>query len=142
MVQRQILDNNCCFFTNDGSFIYISFTQSNFHAIADYLSIIWWAIILGFLVGGIIDYYVPRSYITKFLSARKKRTIIYSVIFGFLASACSHGILAISMELRRKGASVPSVISFLLASPWANLPITICYLGSLVQRPFYSLYVQ
>lgn len=100
-----------------------------FHAIADYLSIIWWAIILGFLVGGIIDYYVPRSYITKFLSARKKRTIIYSVIFGFLASACSHGILAISMELRRKGVSVPSVISFLLASPWANLPITILLFG-------------
>lgn len=48
---------------------------------------------------------------------------------GVLASACSHGILPISMELYRKGASTPAVISFLLASPWSNLPITILLLG-------------
>ena len=44
-------------------------------------------------------------------------------------SACSHGILAISMELYKKGASTSSVIAFLLASPWANLPITILLFG-------------
>jgi uncharacterized membrane protein YraQ (UPF0718 family) len=40
-------------------------------------------------------------------------------------SACSHGILALSIELHKKGASNPSVVTFLLASPWANLPITL-----------------
>jgi uncharacterized membrane protein YraQ (UPF0718 family) len=40
-------------------------------------------------------------------------------------SACSHGILALSMQLHKKGASNPAVVSFLLASPWANMPITI-----------------
>ena len=40
-------------------------------------------------------------------------------------SACSHGILAISMELYKKGASIPAVVAFLLASPWANFTITI-----------------
>ena len=44
-------------------------------------------------------------------------------------SACSHGILAIAIELYKKGASTSSVISFLLASPWANLPITILLFG-------------
>jgi uncharacterized membrane protein YraQ (UPF0718 family) len=44
-------------------------------------------------------------------------------------SACSHGILAISMELYKKGASIPAVITFLLASPWANLPVTILLFG-------------
>ena len=44
-------------------------------------------------------------------------------------SACSHGILAISMELYKKGASTSSVIAFLLASPWANLPITVLLFG-------------
>ncbi|HEC95836.1 MAG TPA: ATPase, partial [Euryarchaeota archaeon] len=43
--------------------------------------------------------------------------------------ACSHGILAISIELYKKGASTSSVIAFLLASPWANLPITILLFG-------------
>ena len=94
------------------------------NAFIDYLRIIWWAILIGFLLGGIIDYFIPQEYIKKYLSRHQKRTIFYSIIFGFLMSACSHGILAISMELYKKGASTSSVIAFLLASPWANLPIT------------------
>jgi uncharacterized membrane protein YraQ (UPF0718 family) len=83
------------------------------------------AIIIGFLIGGIIDYFIPREYIKKYLSKRDKKTILYSILFGFLMSACSHGILAISIELYKKGASTSSVIAFLLSSPWANMPITI-----------------
>ncbi len=90
-----------------------------------YLKEIWWAILLGFLLGGIIDYTIPNQYIQKYLSRHKKRTIIYSILFGFLMSACSHGILAIAVTLYKKGANTASVIAFLLASPWANLPITI-----------------
>ena len=100
-----------------------------FYALKDYVLLIWWAILFGFLVGGIIDYFVPSSYIEKYLSRHRKRTILYSVIFGFFMSACSHGILAIAIELYRKGANTSSVVSFLLASPWANLPITILLFG-------------
>lgn len=100
-----------------------------FSALVDYLKLIWWAVLLGLLLGGIIDHLVPREYIEKYLGQHKKRTIFYSVAFGFLMSACSHGILAISMELYKKGASTSSVIAFLLASPWANFPITILFFG-------------
>ena len=100
-----------------------------FSAMADYLALIWWAILLGLLIGGIIDYYVPRSYISRYLSRPAKRTILYSVLFGFLMSACSHGILAIAIQLYKKGASIPAVIAFLLASPWANLPVTFLLFG-------------
>jgi hypothetical protein len=105
------------------------FAQPFFYAFIDYLKSIWWAILLGFIVGGFIDYFVPREYIEKYLSRHRKRTIIYSIILGFLMSACSHGILAIAMELYKKGANTSSVIAFLLASPWANLPITIILFG-------------
>jgi uncharacterized membrane protein YraQ (UPF0718 family) len=100
-----------------------------FNAFIEYLVLIWWAILIGFLIGGIIDYFIPRKYIEKYLSRHRKRTIIYSIIFGFLMSACSHGILAISIELYKKGANTSSVIAFLLASPWANLPITLLLMG-------------
>lgn len=96
-----------------------------FYALKDYFLLIWWAVLIGFLIGGIIDYFIPRQYIEKYLSRHQKRTIIYSVVFGFFMSACSHGILAIAIELYRKGASTSSVVAFLLASPWANLPITV-----------------
>jgi uncharacterized membrane protein YraQ (UPF0718 family) len=44
-------------------------------------------------------------------------------------TACSHGILAIAIELYKKGASTSAVVAFLLASPWANLPITVLLFG-------------
>ncbi|MBN1280942.1 MAG: permease [Candidatus Thermoplasmatota archaeon] len=100
-----------------------------FYALKDYALLIWWAVLLGFLIGGIIDYFIPRQYIEKYLSRHKKRTIVYAVIFGFLMSACSHGILAIAIALYRKGAATSSVVAFLLAAPWANLPITILLFG-------------
>jgi len=100
-----------------------------FNAFIDYLKLIWWAILIGFFIGGIIDYFIPREYIEKYLSRHRKRTIIYSIIFGFLMSACSHGILAIAVALYKKGANTSSVVAFLLASPWANLPITVLLFG-------------
>ncbi len=86
---------------------------------------IWWAVLLGLFLGGIIDHFIPRKYISHILASPKKRTIFYSVILGFFMSACSHGILALSIQLHKKGASNPAVVAFLLASPWANLPLTI-----------------
>ncbi|MCK4332305.1 MAG: permease [Thermoplasmatales archaeon] len=108
---------------------FIPYLNDFFEAFIDYLKLIWWAVLLGFLIGGIIDYFIPREYIEKYLSRHRKRTIIYAVIFGFLMTACSHGILAIAMELYKKGANTASVVAFLLASPWANLPITVLLFG-------------
>ncbi|MBU1136688.1 MAG: permease [Nanoarchaeota archaeon] len=98
-------------------------------SLLSYLKIIWWAVLLGLLIGGVIDYFVPEEFIFKFLGGRKKRNLFYAVLAGFLMSACSHGILAISMQLYKKGAGIPAVITFLLAAPWANLPITILMFG-------------
>ncbi|MFC1482669.1 permease [Candidatus Margulisiibacteriota bacterium] len=84
---------------------------------------------LGLFLGGIIDWLVPREYVSKMLSGTKKRTIFGAVVTGFLMSVCSHGILALAIQLYKKGASAPAVVAFLLASPWANLPMTILMFG-------------
>lgn len=102
----------------------------------EYVRIMFWPVLAGFFVGGLIDHYVPKEYISKHLAVAQKRTILYSVGFGFLMSACCHGILAISMEIHKKGASGPAVVSFLLASPWANLPITILLFGFFGAKAF------
>jgi len=94
-----------------------------------YLKVIWWAVTLGLFLGGIIDYYIPKEYISKVLSKDKPVTIFNAVLLGFLMSACSHGILALSIQLHKKGASNPAVVSFLLASPWVNMTITIMLIG-------------
>ncbi len=98
-------------------------------AFLQYLKVIGWPVTAGFILGGLIDFYIPREYISKYLARNNKRTIFYAAGLGFLMSACSHGILALSMQIHKKGASGPAVVSFLLASPWANLPITLLLIG-------------
>ena len=93
-------------------------------------------VFLGLILGGLVDRFVPKQYVIQLLSSHQKRTVFYASALGFLMSACSHGILALSMELHKKGASGPAVISFLLASPWANLPITFLLVGFFGGRGF------
>jgi uncharacterized membrane protein YraQ (UPF0718 family) len=100
-----------------------------FNSFRFYFLIMWIPVLVGFLIGGIIDYFIPNEYVEKYLSRHRKKTIIYSIVFGFLMTACCHGILAIAIELYRKGASTSAIVAFLLASPWANLPITILLFG-------------
>jgi len=85
--------------------------------------------LLGLFLGGIIEHYVPKEYISKILARKSPLTIFNAVILGFLMSACSHGILALSIQLHKKGASNPAVVSFLLASPWANFAVTMMLLS-------------
>jgi len=99
-------------------------------ALVEYFRMIWWAILLGLTLGGVIDYYIPREYVSHILALRSgKRNILNAVVLGFFMSVCSHGILALAIQLHKKGASTPSVVAFLLASPWANLPLTIMMIG-------------
>lgn len=89
-----------------------------------YVSRAWWAVLLGLIIGGLVDILVPEELMVRLL-ARGKKSIFLAVGLGFLASACSHGILAISMSLYKKGASTAATLAFLLAAPWANLAITL-----------------
>jgi len=84
---------------------------------------------IGLLLGGAIEHFIPKAYIITLLSGPRKRVIVRSTLLGFLASACSHGCLALTVELYRKGASTSAAVSFLLASPWASLSLTLVLLG-------------
>lgn len=99
------------------------------HNLFMYFGKVWWAVGLGLVIGGAIDHYVPQEHISHVLAKKTRRTILYSTAFGFFMSACCHGILAISIQLYKKGASVPAVVAFLLASPWANLTFTVMLIG-------------
>ncbi len=103
----------------------------------DYLKLVWWAVLLGLGLGGMIEYFVPDEFVFKFLGKRRVKTLFYSVIAGFIMSACSHGILAIAIQLYKKGASIPATITFLMASPWANLPVTILLFSFFGPKAFF-----
>lgn len=101
-----------------------NFSQLN-QSILFYLKLLILPVFLGFFIGGLIDYFIPDEIIFKYLGQKKKSSIFYAVILGFLSSACCHGTLAIAIQLYKKGASISSIVTFLLASPWANFAITL-----------------
>jgi uncharacterized membrane protein YraQ (UPF0718 family) len=102
----------------------ISFLNPAVNKFWTYIGQTWWAILLGIIIGALIELFVPQSFMVKVLG-KSKKSIILSVLLGFLASACSHGILVIAFSLYKKGASTASTLAFLLAAPWANIAITI-----------------
>jgi hypothetical protein len=104
-----------------------------------YVQKIWWAVLLGFALGGVIDRFIPRGWITKTLSGSGPMTVFRAVILGFMMSACSHGMLALSVQLYKKGASPSAVVSFLLASPWANLAMTVMLIGFFGVKGFFII---
>ena len=90
-----------------------------------YLKLLAIPLIVGFLLGGAVDYFVPQGFIYRYLGRPGNSSLFYALASGFVMSSCSHGILAIAIQIYKKGAGVPAVITFLLASPWANFPVTI-----------------
>jgi uncharacterized membrane protein YraQ (UPF0718 family) len=121
--------------------IFIPFLRPFSKIFLAYLKKIWWAVVLGLFLGGLIDYFVPREYISKILARKNPLTILNAVLLGFLMSACSHGILALSIQLHKKGASNPAVVSFLLASPWANITITMMLVSLFGLKGFFIILV-
>ena len=94
-----------------------------------YVHEIGWAVFLGLVLGGLIDRYVPETYVSHLFACKGRGAVFNAVITGFFMSVCSHGILALAIQLHKKGASTPAIVAFLLASPWANLPLTLMLIG-------------
>ena len=109
-------------------------------ALWEYFKLIWWAIALGLFLGGVIDHYIPREYVSHVLARPHKKTVLHAVFLGFLMSACSHGILALSIQLHKKGASNAAVVAFLLASPWANMGVTIMLMVFFGLKALYMIF--
>ena len=40
-------------------------------SLLSYLQIVWWAVLLGLVLGGVIDYFVPDGFIMRFLGQRR-----------------------------------------------------------------------
>lgn len=97
-------------------------------ALREYFYLVAPAFLAGLALASVIDVFVPREIVSSFLGRGGFGDVWRASVLGFLASSCSHGCLALSVELYKKGASCAAFLSFLLASPWASLPVTVLLL--------------
>src|SRR4051794_22380278 len=77
---------------------------------------VWWALVLGFAISGVVQAWVPRQRIQGSLSGRGARPIALATGFGAASSSCPYAAVAIAKSLFQKGASAASSLAFQFAS--------------------------
>ena len=75
-----------------------------------------WALVLGFLLSGIVQAWIPRSRMERALGGRDVRTLGLATGLGAASSSCSYAAVAIAKSMFQKGASLAAVMAFQFAS--------------------------
>lgn len=73
--------------------------------------------LIGLLLAGMLHVLIPRNMIQRLMGGKGLLSVITSAAIGIPLPICSCGIVPIAIELRRKGASKPSTMSFLITTP-------------------------
>jgi uncharacterized membrane protein YraQ (UPF0718 family)/YHS domain-containing protein len=77
---------------------------------------VWWALILGFALSGIVQAWVPRARLERTLGGRGLHEVSFATALGAASSSCSYAAIAIAKSLFQKGASLVSAMAFQFAS--------------------------
>ena len=77
---------------------------------------VWWALVLGFAISGVVQAWVPRERIETTLSGRGPKPVAWATGLGAASSSCSYAAIAIAKSLFQKGASATTALAFQFAS--------------------------
>ncbi len=77
---------------------------------------VWWALVLGFAISGVVQAWVPRERIEGALSGGGFVPVAKAAGLGAASSSCSYAAIAIAKSLFQKGASAVTALSFQFAS--------------------------
>src|SRR2546421_5246075 len=77
---------------------------------------VWWALVLGFVLSGIVQAWVPRARLERALGRRGPRDVALATGLGAASSSCSYAAVAIAKSLFQQGASLVSAMVFQFAS--------------------------
>src|SRR4051794_25044255 len=77
---------------------------------------VWWALVLGFAISGVVQAWVPRHRIEGALSGEGFTPVAKATALGAASSSCSYAAIAIAKSLFQKGASAVTSLAFQFAS--------------------------
>jgi uncharacterized protein len=77
---------------------------------------VWWALVIGFAISGIVQAWVPRARIQSAMSGTGFGPIARATGLGAASSSCSYAAIAIARSLFAKGASAITALAFQFAS--------------------------
>jgi uncharacterized membrane protein YraQ (UPF0718 family) len=77
---------------------------------------VWWALVLGFALSGIVQAWAPRSRMERALGGQGARQVALATGLGAASSSCSYAAVAIAKSMFQKGASLATAMAFQFAS--------------------------
>jgi uncharacterized protein len=77
---------------------------------------VWWALVFGFAISGIVQAWVPREHIERALAGSGAKPVALATGLGAASSSCSYAAIAIAKSLFQKGASAVTALAFQFAS--------------------------
>jgi uncharacterized membrane protein YraQ (UPF0718 family)/YHS domain-containing protein len=77
---------------------------------------VWWALILGFTLSGIVQAWVTRGQMERVLGGRGLGATLRATGLGAASSSCSYAAIAIAKSTFQKGAGLPAALAFMFAS--------------------------
>ncbi len=110
------------------------------HAALQILETMWWGVALGIIIVGMMSK-IPRDYFTALMGPSNKFSGLLRAVFGgLLLDLCCHGILLVAAKLYERGVSLAQVVTFLIASPWNSVSLTLILI-TLIGLKWTMLYI-
>lgn len=80
-------------------------------------------ILLGTLISGFLDVYLPSNAIDRFLPRNQSRAVLVSGLLGIVFPVCECAVVPVIRKLVQKGLSPACALTYMLAAPIVN-PVT------------------
>ncbi|MEO0049540.1 MAG: permease [candidate division WOR-3 bacterium] len=96
-------------------------SQGFFSALLHYLVEVGPALIIGFLLSGIINEFVPEGWVEKHLGGDGIKPILFATLIGSVLPICCWGSLPLAVSFQKKGARLGPILAFLVATPGTSI---------------------
>ncbi|MDD5450136.1 MAG: permease [Candidatus Omnitrophica bacterium] len=75
------------------------------------------AVLIGFLISGVIYELIPTGWVNKYLGKKGIMPVLAATVVGAFLPICCWGSLPVAVSLYKKGAKLGPVLAFLVATP-------------------------
>ncbi|MCX5716451.1 MAG: permease [Candidatus Omnitrophica bacterium] len=75
------------------------------------------AVLIGFLLSGMIHEFIPTSWVDRYLGKKGIWPVLSATVIGAFLPICCWGSLPVALSLYKKGAKLGPVLAFLIATP-------------------------
>ena len=78
-------------------------------------------LLIGFVISGILNQFIPKNIVEKHLSGKGLKPIFYLTFLGAILPVCCCGALPLAVTMHKRGIKLGPVLAFLVAAPATSI---------------------